>query len=269
MAKLSLSRVPAFNQSLADHLKAAGWLTYTEIPLGAALSESVGRADVLALKKSYAVRIQVYECKVSRGDFLSDVRTGKYTRYFERAHQVYFATPAGLIRTSEVPEECGLITRGDRGWHVQKAGKVHTPAITQTLLLQCLFREQEEKPAARSLADRVLWEENAQLADRAKSLGKEIAKRLRDTDKEWRDINEVKTMLGGLIGRSPGDIRELVAAVDDWVRRIKSLEQFPIALELMNIAHDLLTPQNGLWQQSIPARLEQVQKKLAKEEVNI
>ncbi|MEU0078597.1 hypothetical protein ABZY58_11925 [Micromonospora tulbaghiae] len=50
------------------------------------------------------------EVKVSRGDFLSDVRTPeKQAPWRELAHRHAYAVPAGLVRAEEVPAESGLI----------------------------------------------------------------------------------------------------------------------------------------------------------------
>lgn len=51
-----------------------------------------------------------YEIKVSRADFLAEVRNPeKRTKAIELSNQFYFAAPKGLLRASEIPEDCGLV----------------------------------------------------------------------------------------------------------------------------------------------------------------
>lgn len=231
---------PEFNLSLAEHLRSAGWAVYTEIPLGAAQRESVGRADVLALKKSFNVRIQVYECKISRGDFLRDIGQGKFERYFQHAHQVYFALPAGVVKKEEVPEGCGLIIRGDTGWHTIQAAKVHEVQVSMTLLLACLFREQEEKIVTRQLKERINLEENVALADQAKNLGGKIARKLRGVEGEWECINDIKAQMEQLLGKKFSSMQEAKWVFEGYLRNARALSLFPITIELVDIARDLL-----------------------------
>lgn len=108
-------------EDLAAHL--AGYSTpmvvWTDMQLGPAGS---ARPDVYAIEKTYtALRARVFEVKVSRADFLSDVTSGKYLRYAAFAGSITFATPAGLISKDEVPKGCGLITRPPDGvWRYQR-----------------------------------------------------------------------------------------------------------------------------------------------------
>jgi hypothetical protein len=64
----------------------------------------------------------VFEVKVNRGDFLSELRTGKWQHHMRYAHRFYFACPVGLIDKTEVPQGCGLIVRlrGNDDWKVAK-----------------------------------------------------------------------------------------------------------------------------------------------------
>lgn len=71
------------------------------------------RPDVFSLRPVLDVsRSQPWshEVKVSRADFLSDVRSGKWQNYKRFSCRIFFACPAGLIEPHEVPEGAGL-------WH--------------------------------------------------------------------------------------------------------------------------------------------------------
>jgi hypothetical protein len=83
---------------------------------------SAGQIDVWAQKLSRTKpRPTVYEVKVTRADFLADVRAEKHRRYEPAAERCYFATPTGLVDRREAPEGWGLIVRGPNGWSSLKA----------------------------------------------------------------------------------------------------------------------------------------------------
>ena len=255
------TRIPEFNQSLADHLRAAGWAVYTEIPLGPVTSgPSVGRADVLALKKSYSVRAVIYECKTSRGDFQGDVNRGKYERYFGSAHQVYFATPAGMVRKEEVPSHCGLITRTEgKGWHTVKGATVRHLEIPHAMLLACLFREQEEKAGARRLRDRIDLRDNIDLRERAKGIGYEVRRKLSGIEDEWNKIREAQGIIDEFLGRKSRGIYEAIGELRRYVEDIRHLEAMPVAIELVQVASELVSGQRGtLWREQAWVRLRNI-----------
>lgn len=105
-------------RDLADHCRQQGRLVFTDQLMGPAGS---CRPDVLAINKSYTRwNPTVYEIKVSRSDFLSDVKSGKWAKYYDAASAVSFAVPAGLVKKTEVPEKAGLIIRHDNAWRYAK-----------------------------------------------------------------------------------------------------------------------------------------------------
>lgn len=54
-----------------------------------------------------------YEVKTSRADFLCELKQPLKRRIGLRySNEFYFVTPAGLLRTSELPIECGLVEVG-------------------------------------------------------------------------------------------------------------------------------------------------------------
>lgn len=71
-----------------------------------------GRPDVFAITPSFNLnktRPTTYEIKVSRSDFLADVRAAKHRQYEKMSQYVYFAAPRGLLSEDEIPDGCGLI----------------------------------------------------------------------------------------------------------------------------------------------------------------
>lgn len=85
------------------------------------LALSAGIVDVAAMRLSWTrPRITAYEVKISRADFLADVRAGKYRKYLQAVMRLYFAFPKGLMDPREVPAECGIIVRCADNWWVQR-----------------------------------------------------------------------------------------------------------------------------------------------------
>lgn len=51
-----------------------------------------------------------FEIKVSRNDFLNEIKTPeKRQQALQLSNRFYFAAPEGLIKLEELPEECGLV----------------------------------------------------------------------------------------------------------------------------------------------------------------
>lgn len=69
------------------------------------------RPDVFSIYPTLDVercRPWTHEVKVSRADFLSDVRSAKWRQYVHFSCRVFFAAPKGLIKLTELPTETGL-----------------------------------------------------------------------------------------------------------------------------------------------------------------
>lgn len=144
--------------SLARFLADAGYLTFTEVQINRHGGGGGLRADVVALKPSYAsLDVRIYECKATRQDLNRGLnRDPKWRLYREYAHRVIFAMPAGLAKTEEIPSECGIATRGPNGWHHVRPGIGHTPPrLDHWLILALLFRGYEDHRRARDLRQRM------------------------------------------------------------------------------------------------------------------
>lgn len=114
--------------TLRGHDAKAPYFVARECNLGSAWARNgVPRADVLAVKPSYTkFAVHIYECKASRADFQADVNAGKWQSYLPFCHRLYFACPAGVIRKEDVPEGCGLMCRGEKGWATVKQCRPRT-----------------------------------------------------------------------------------------------------------------------------------------------
>lgn len=63
--------------------------------------------DAIAVKKSWTQPcVTIYEIKISRSDFLSDIKWPAYKKYCNR---LYFVCPKGLITPDEISDGVGLI----------------------------------------------------------------------------------------------------------------------------------------------------------------
>jgi len=86
---------------------------------------SGGEMDVFSLKLSRTTpRPTCYEIKVSRADFMADVRAKKFRRYEPWCERGYFCAPRGLISKKEIPVGWGLMLRGERGWYSAKQSRM-------------------------------------------------------------------------------------------------------------------------------------------------
>lgn len=100
-------------------------------------------ADVVVVKPSFSrFCLSIYEIKVSRADFQSDIRSGKYKGYLSHSHRLYFATPAGMVTKDEIPEEAGWIARGPSGWKVMKAAPAREINIPEKTMMSLIFKKQ-------------------------------------------------------------------------------------------------------------------------------
>lgn len=74
--------------------------------------------DAVAIYKSWShPQIRGYEIKVSRSDFLRDIKYSQYLPYF---HEFYFIVPAGMVQRQEVEENIGLM------WYNPETGIITT-----------------------------------------------------------------------------------------------------------------------------------------------
>lgn len=113
----------------------------------------------------------IYEVKISRQDFLADLRAGKAAGY-SRHGRVAYAAPAKLIDLREVPADIGLIVRNDRGWRWARLPARRDGPPSSLLLHRFLLRATDDAraglPPAAATADD---ERRAASRRRARELG--------------------------------------------------------------------------------------------------
>lgn len=152
------------HNELAEDLGDAKQTNFLDVPLGSVQLEmvkrwntghgiegnNIQRADVIEVKPSYnRFCVSIYEVKISRADFQSDIRSEKWRGYLEHCHRFYFAVPSGMVSKEEIPLEAGLIVRGDRGWQTQKAAVPREVEIPYLTLLSMIFSKQRKYYATR------------------------------------------------------------------------------------------------------------------------
>lgn len=76
---------------------------------------NVRRFDIWGLRWADPMLIIIGEVKVSRPDFLSDLRSGKWQDGLENCHLFYFIVPYGLITKDDLPEGPGLMEQRKSG----------------------------------------------------------------------------------------------------------------------------------------------------------
>lgn len=115
-----------------------------------------GQLDVAAMCLSYSQPlITGYEVKISRADFLCDIRAEKWRNYLDSVERLYFAVPNYMVEPSEVPAECGLLYRGTKSWrwHRKAPRRELTPERRAGFVTALLFRHYPAtwQPAAKGL----------------------------------------------------------------------------------------------------------------------
>lgn len=88
---------------------------------------STGVIDVWACPYSFTRPVIAYEIKVSRADFLRDLRDEKWRQYLPFCDRFYFVTPWGMVERAEVPAPAGLyyVSRDQRVVQRRRAGTAH------------------------------------------------------------------------------------------------------------------------------------------------
>ena len=159
---------------LADHLHGnPRRMLWKDMPAGP--SGSV-RPDIFCLMTSFTKpNPQVFEVKVSKSDFRSDVTSGKYLEYLRFAGSVAFAVPAKMITKADLPERCGLMCRSEKGWRTLRAPTFSPVTMPQEMLLKLLMRPSDNHVCQPRMACE--WRAQDKIRKR---YGKDVAKVLSD-----------------------------------------------------------------------------------------
>ncbi len=193
-------------EDLARQLQQAGWMVWVNMPMGSVLWSNPGIADVIAISKSYKPTVRVFEVKASRDDFWGDVNRGKYLKYLENCNQFFFAAEAGVLKKEDIPQGCGLITRGSHGWHVQMAARRTDCQLSTEFLLALLMKGyQDHQQKVRTLQEKG-WYEYKGLADAASKFGKKFAQDLARGPEYLREAQELQKKVDEALGVNHDDL---------------------------------------------------------------
>lgn len=187
------------HDDLAEDLAVAkGGIPYLNVCLGSTWTgkNKTPRADLLVCRPSYKkFLITIYEVKLTRSDFLSDIRTGKWEHYLAHCDRFYFAVKKGIADKSEIPDCVGLVVRGEKGWHTAKASTKLNTEIHEDTLKSLIFAKQRRSYREKRLDDVQDMESN-QYYRRQDFSGRLKASRV--LGKNWGALHESAMNFGGL-----------------------------------------------------------------------
>lgn len=195
-------------QDLAHSLQT----NFIEVPLGSVWLDRPQIADVINLRPSYTrFVLDIYECKVSRADFLSDIRSKKYEGYLPHCHRFYFAVQSGVATVKDIPDGVGLIIRGEKGWHTVKAPKKREVDFELNMLLSMIFFRERDRGYIRrvKLAQNLRWS-HGEVHRVLKNTGKHVKKAIEYMDKyEWVIKEHIKKQQDYISSLSHRNYREV------------------------------------------------------------
>jgi len=152
------------------------------------------KMDAWVLKRSYSPLTTIgYEIKCSRQDFEQDQ---KWTGYLDLCHEFYFVCPAGLIRTTDLPNRVGIIWASKDKLHTKKKAVRVEPdseKLSRLLIYVVMSRSkivagdalQSDKPKSRLQSLR----ETVEKANERKELAYFIKGHVRQIYEQTRELN--------------------------------------------------------------------------------
>ena len=218
---------------------------FLNVPLGspwlAKKGDKVSRADVIKITPSYnRFCVAIYEIKVSRSDFLSDIRSGKWKDYLLHCHRFYFAVLDGVAKKEDMPVEAGLLIKGEKGWTVRKgapARKVDVPVET----LKALIFAKQHLPLRHRNVNNALDTTGARYYEK-KDMAKVLGKKLADAYAK-REEYEKETMR----------LKNRLYAIDSKIKVVDNFIQSTLGISQDDYLHAL----------DIKRRLEELKKEFA------
>jgi hypothetical protein len=226
---------------LCARLEMADDYICNEVYAGSRFLERRPVPDVLRVRMSYTrPDFSVYEIKVSRADFLSDIRLDKWQTYLPYCGRFYFATPAeGVCTIDDIPFVAGWMVRGAEGWRTMKTPKVRefTPDYHYALALLISEQKNRWKEYRRAEAfkaikhpDNVRW--SKKMADRVTRYEGEV----RDSDSIRRKLTSAKAALKEHFGI---DLANRYAWDDSVAKKIAEMKSGLSERHVDNLRHHL------------------------------
>jgi len=173
-----------FSQYLRSKGDRMIWL---DMPMGSCGSV---RPDVYSINKSFVRPTPMaYEIKVSKADFQSDMKTGKWQSYLKYACAVTFVVPDGLATKNDIPEGTGLIRYKEGGFRTLKAPRLERISLPQDLMLKLVIDGIDREVSARMPVIKERYQ--IELGIR-KKLGEEVGKILSDREYALWELEQTK-----------------------------------------------------------------------------
>jgi len=219
-------------------------LVFTGVGLGSRWLQggSVPTPDVFTIQKSYTKpAMSIYECKAAVADFRHEITSGKWAKYRPYCNRFYFATPSGLVGKADIPEGCGWITLGAKGWSV-RISPVYNPdaELDDWEWMSLLFSIRAEKNLIRNLEDRARAAANLRFFNPAHD---KVTQALNAAQRactlsrqEQREYINLSDEIARLLGLDGGALRKSPWIVRDHIRKISE----PIGPRLEKIADSLV-----------------------------
>lgn len=191
------------------------FLTIAECKIGSTWFKSAcSRFDMWVMARSWQnPRFIGCEIKVSRQDFLND---NKWQNYLPYCTEFYFAASHGIVDSSEVPEQAGLLeaTKNCKRLIVKKKAPVRDVEIPQSLLIYVLMCRTRITTDNTGCTKASLWEDRLKEMKANKRIGSDVAwhirrlaneqvkdvieenKKLRDENRTLQQVQECMESLG-------------------------------------------------------------------------
>lgn len=189
----------ALAHHLAEHLAKGSRRVWENLPAGP--NGSI-RPDVYTIEKSFAAPNPItYEVKVSRSDFLSDIKKGKWQGYLAFSYGVVFAAPKGLIKRTEVPEQCGLVQFNGEFWTTSKRPTIVPRPLDDQLMLKLIIEGESRETPYSPVSPERGYDEAALYEQMRKKFGRTFAQDIalvKAMPEEMAKLTSLKKELGEL-----------------------------------------------------------------------
>jgi len=160
-------------------------------------SQRCPRLDMWVMARSYAhPRFIGYEIKISRQDFLKDVKWVDYLKY---CTEFYFVVPPDIVDVSEIPEQAGLLvaSKNCKVLMTKKKAPVRNVKIPQSILIYILMSRAVVVGDMFQTRPKVeIWKDRLKQIKSNKRLGHTLSYLIRE--RVNREVKEIKNENGNL-----------------------------------------------------------------------
>ena len=147
---------PDHDDVAEDLALAKGGIPFLNVCLGPKWigSGKTPRADLVVCSASYkGFVLSAFEVKISRSDFLRDLRSEKWRTYLPHCNRLYFAVLDEVCRKEDIPEEAGLLIRNRKGWYTAKKAPSLQSTVPYDTLKSLIFARQRRSAREKRIDD--------------------------------------------------------------------------------------------------------------------